>query len=128
MIIIRLSEFRKGDQVVLSLYFFTGGLYIMAVKIFIKRRIKKAKADEAIALMNKFRMDAMNQPGYISGETLVNHYDPQRVTVVSTWQSVDDWINWEQSDQRAATEEQLESLLLEPTRFEIYDLGILPKK
>jgi heme-degrading monooxygenase HmoA len=100
----------------------------MAVKIFIKRRIKKAKADEAIALMNKFRMDAMNQPGYISGETLVNHYDPQRVTVVSTWQSVDDWINWEQSDQRAATEEQLESLLLEPTRFEIYDLGILPKK
>lgn len=100
----------------------------MAVKIFIKRRIKKAKRDEAMALLNKFRMAAMNQPGYISGETLVHHYNPQRVTIVSTWQTVEDWINWEQSDERAATEEELEGLLVEPTRFEVYDLGILPKK
>ncbi|UCG05436.1 MAG: antibiotic biosynthesis monooxygenase [Desulfobacterales bacterium] len=102
----------------------------MAVKVFIKRHVKEGKADEAYALLNKIRSKAMNQQGYISGETLVNHYDHRSITVISTWQSVDDWINWEESNQRAADEAQLESLLQEPAHFEVYDLGIpaTPKK
>ena len=65
----------------------------------------------------------MHQPGYVSGETLVNHYDDRSITVISTWQSVDDWIHWEESDERASNEAELESLLEEPTRFEVYDVG-----
>ena len=78
-------------------------------------------------LLNEIRSKAMNQPGYVSGETLVNHYDNLSITVISTWQSVEDWIHWEESDDRASTEAELESLLEEPTRFEVYDLGRTPK-
>ena len=95
----------------------------MAVKIFIKRHVKEDKINEAYALLNKIRSNAMNQSGYISGETLVNHYDYRSITVISTWQSVEDWIKWEESDERVGTEAQLESLLEEPTKFEVYDLG-----
>ena len=95
----------------------------MTVKVFIKRRIKEGKIDEAYALLNKIRSHAMNQNGYISGETLVNHYDYRNITVISTWHSVGDWISWEESEERASNEAQLESLLEEPTKFEIYDLG-----
>jgi hypothetical protein len=48
----------------------------MIVKVMIRRKIQEGKAREVFALLNKFRSDAMNQKGYISGETLVNHDDP----------------------------------------------------
>ena len=98
----------------------------MAIKIVIKRHFKPNTAEKAFALLNKFRNDAMNQPGYISGETWANHYDACSITVVSTWQTVEDWIRWEESDVRAANEEKLENLLKERTEFEVYDLGMLP--
>ena len=95
----------------------------MMVKIFIKRHVQAGKVDQAYALLNKIRGTAMHQNGYVSGETLVNHYDDRSITVISTWQSVDDWIRWEESDERAANEAELESLLEEPTKFEVYDVG-----
>lgn len=100
----------------------------MAVKIIIKRNLKEVKKEEAFTLINRFRRDAMNQPGYISGETLVNHYNPRIIVVISTWQTIEDWIRWQESDQRQAYEDQLDAMLEEPTKFEIYDIGSVPEK
>lgn len=100
----------------------------MAIKIVIKRQFKPDSAEKAFALLNEFRRDAMNQPGYVSGETWVNHYDPCSLTVVSTWQTVEDWIRWEESDIRAANEAKLEGLLQKRTKFEVYNLGPLSGK
>ena len=97
----------------------------MAVKIFIKRYVKKGKTQEAVELLKDVRSRALKQPGYISGETLINHYDPCKITVVSTWQTIDDWIRWEESDERSAKESQLEGLQEGPANFEIYDLGLV---
>ena len=100
----------------------------MAVKILIKRHFKDGKSDQAIELLNAFRFKAMNQPGYVSGETLVNHYDPRSITVISTWQAIEDWIRWQESDERGAHERELEEMLEEPTKYEIYDFGSLRRK
>ena len=97
----------------------------MAVKVFIKRNVKKGKTQEAVELLKEVRSYALKQPGYISGETLINHYDPCNITVVSTWQTIDDWIRWEESDERSAKENQLEGLQEGPADFEIYDLGLV---
>jgi heme-degrading monooxygenase HmoA len=97
----------------------------MAVKVFIKRYVKKGQTEAAVKLLTAVRSRALEQPGYISGETLVNHYDPGNIMVVSTWQTIDDWIRWQESDERAAKEDQLESLLKGPANFEIYDLGLV---
>jgi len=95
----------------------------MAVRVFIKRYVKKGKIEAALDLLKDVRSHALKQPGYISGETLVNHYDPCNITVVSTWQTIDDWIQWQESDARSAKEDQMEGLQEGPTNFEIYDLG-----
>ena len=100
----------------------------MAVKIFIKRHVKKGKTQEAVELLKDVRSQALKQPGYISGETLINHYDPCNITVVSTWQTIDDWIRWEESDERSAKENQLEGLQEGPADFEIYDLGLVSNR
>ena len=95
----------------------------MAIKILIKRHFMDDSAKQAFALLNNFRHDAMKQPGYISGETWINHYDPCQITVVSTWQTVEDWIQWEESDEREAHEANLTDTLKFPAQFEIYDVG-----
>ena len=100
----------------------------MSVKIFIKRHIKENRMGDALKMLNQFRSDAMRQPGYISGETLVNHYDPRSVTVISTWNTVEDWIAWQESDERARNEDGLEEMLEQPTKYEVYDVGVLSKK
>jgi heme-degrading monooxygenase HmoA len=100
----------------------------MAVKVFIKRSIKRDQTAAAVKLLMELRSRALKQPGYISGETLVNHYDPRNIAMVSTWQTIDDWIRWQESDERAAKEDQLESLQEGPANFEIYDLGLVSGK
>jgi heme oxygenase (mycobilin-producing) len=96
----------------------------MALKELIKRHIKEGKTEEVLGLLHLFRSNALKQPGYISGETLVNHYDPRSITVVSMWQTIDDWIRWQESEERSSREAELEKLLEQPTKFEIYDLGL----
>jgi heme-degrading monooxygenase HmoA len=95
----------------------------MAVKILIKRHFKEDSTERTLSLLNDFRHDAMSRPGYISGETWTNHYDPCQITVVSTWQRIEDWIEWEESDQRATLEARLKDFLKKPAQFEVYDVG-----
>ncbi len=95
----------------------------MAIKVVINRHFKKGSTQQALELLTELRHQAMQQPGYISGETWVNHYDPGSITVVSTWQTVNDWIHWQESHERAASEARLDELQEEPTKFEIYKMG-----
>jgi heme-degrading monooxygenase HmoA len=73
-------------------------------------------------MLQEFRRMAIKQPGYISGETLTNHYDPRSLTVISSWRSVEDWIRWQSSDKRAENEAKLEKILEVPTKYEVYDV------
>jgi heme-degrading monooxygenase HmoA len=95
----------------------------MAIKIFIKRHFKEGRTEETLTLLKQFRHKAMDQPGYVSGETLINHYDARSITVISTWESIDDWIRWQESAQRESTEANLERFLEQPTKYEVYDIG-----
>jgi len=95
----------------------------MVVKVFIRRKIKEGRTREVFALLNKFRSDAMSQKGYISGETLFNHDEPQEILVIGMWQSMENWLNWKNNPERQANERLLENLLDEPTRYRAYVLG-----
>ncbi len=48
----------------------------------------------------KLRAAALQNPGYLGGETLVNQEDPDNVLTVSTWRSLDDWLRWRDSEAR----------------------------
>jgi heme-degrading monooxygenase HmoA len=95
----------------------------MAVKIFIRRHCREGQAEQVLKRLSGFRKAAMDQPGYLSGESLVNHYDPRCLVVVSTWRDVDDWIGWQESPERAERESDIEELLDQPTTYEIFDIG-----
>ena len=99
----------------------------MPVQVFIKKHVKEGHVQSAIGILEEFRNMAKKEPGYISGETLINHYDSRSITVVSTWRTIEDWVRWQSSEKRAANEEKIEAMLEVPTKYEIYDVGSPPK-
>ena len=100
----------------------------MAIRVLIKRHIKIGRIEQAIEMLKELRKMAVNQQGYISGETLINHYDSRSIMIVSTWEKLDDWIRWEGSEERAANEAKIEGLLEVPTKYEVYDIGGLQNR
>jgi heme-degrading monooxygenase HmoA len=95
----------------------------MAVKILIKRNVPDDKIKELGPLLKRLRILATNQPGYISGETLRRHGDPNEYLVISTWQSVGDWESWEQNAERREISQMIDALIGEKADYQIYLYG-----
>lgn len=90
----------------------------MIVKIFIRRQVPAECEMEAFELLNRLRSKAMDHPGYISGETLVSTNDHSEIMVVSTWQHLENWNSWKDSEKRKTIDAQLEALQVKPTEYE----------
>ena len=100
----------------------------MTVKVLMKRRFKEGKAREVFTLLNKFRSEAMEQAGYVTGESLIGHEDPQKLLVISTWQSIDNWLKWKEDPGRKTNEALLEQYLEGPTEYEVFVFGTYVSK
>ena len=92
----------------------------MIVKIIIDRKVKKGKEAESFELLKELRSKAVSSKGYISGETLRALPDLHNYIVVSTWQSADDWKNWERNPERKKIQARIEKLMVRPTKTKIY--------
>jgi len=95
----------------------------MTAKILIKRRFKTGKQKEIIALLRELRSGALNQPGYISGQTLTSNEDPQTMMVIGTWQDMESWNNWKRNNTRQTLEQMLETYQEDSTEYQEYKLG-----
>lgn len=95
----------------------------MTAKIIIKRRFVKENRPQILSLLNKIRSIAMDQPGYISGETLMQRDFQENMAVIATWQRMEDWLLWKSSEERKAYEAMLEIYQTRPTQYEEYQLG-----
>ena len=96
----------------------------MAVKILIKRKFKEGNLKAAARLLITNRNGAMQQPGYISSETMQRLEDPSQVTVVSMWKDIEAWDTWRNSEQRLASENEAKDYLVGEPEYEHYSLGL----
>ena len=92
----------------------------MAVKIIIKRNVPESREKELIPLLIQMRNLCINQPGYISGETLKSVDHPGEYMVISTWQTLGSWKQWAASSQRLEVQSQIDYLLGEQTEYGVY--------
>ena len=95
----------------------------MIAKILIKRRFKPGNTPQILALLNEIRAMAMEQEGYMSGETLMQSEFPNNMVVISTWQNIELWRNWRDNKERSRFESMLEIYQERPTEYEEYLLG-----
>jgi len=95
----------------------------MAVKVLIKRVVPESKARGMIPLFRQMRALAMNQDGYISGETLRNLNNPEEFLVISSWQSSDAWVKWLNSSERQQIQSKIDDLLGGQTQYDVFHYG-----
>jgi len=104
---------------------------MMAISVLIQRTFNDMdKAAKLAPLIVKIRSLATTQHGYITGRTFRCLDCPGEYLVISTWNSLDAWTTWLNSDQRLALQKQIDDLLGEPTQYRIYESlvgGILPQ-
>ena len=95
----------------------------MNAKILIKRKFKKGKQKEVLALLRELRSGALNQPGYISGQTLTSTENPRTMMVIGTWQNMESWYNWKRNTKRQTLEQMLETYQVESTEYQEFKVG-----
>ncbi len=90
------------------------------VKVLLERNIRGQQVKDIVRLMRSLRVLAMQQPGYISGETLHSVEDPNRYLVISTWESLEHWQAWLNSPERRKIQTEMDSYLDSPTAYRVF--------
>ena len=96
----------------------------MAVKILIKREFKDGNMQAASRFLINNRSGAMNQPGYISSETLRSIDDKDKIMVVSMWENIEAWEAWKNSEIRKANVAEFKDYIVGEEEYEYYSLGL----
>lgn len=92
----------------------------MTVTVLIRRSAKNERDNSLLSLLISLRAKAVEQPGYISGETLFSLTDRGSTVVLSRWQSRNDWKTWESSAARRKLVESIDRLLESPPAVEVF--------
>ncbi len=95
----------------------------MAVKILIKRSLPDEGDALVHELLRELRMLAMQQEGYISGETLRRVDVPGEILVISTWQSVEVWNAWFNNPVRRELQAKIDRRLDREAEYAVYRYG-----
>ena len=92
----------------------------MAVRVFIRRRVPETRISGIIQLFRRLRRNALEQEGYISGETIRNIDDSEIYIVISTWKTLKDWKRWSESPLRKEIQGKIDDLLGGQTEYDIF--------
>jgi heme-degrading monooxygenase HmoA len=92
----------------------------MTVKIFIKRKVQKENLMQLTTLLKKLRALTLEQPGYISGETLSRIDKPAENMVISSWRSIEDWNSWVNNPKRFEVQTEIDNILGKETEYAMY--------
>ena len=86
------------------------------VRVIIERHCCPGKEVEMERLLAEFRAVAIQQAGYVSGETLQRLDDPLAWLVISTWLDTDTWNQWQMNPKRQEIAKRIAFLLSEPEK------------
>jgi len=89
--------------------------------VLITRTVPDDKTREILSLFREIRTLAIDQPGYISGETLKSCDQPDVFLVISTWQTPEDWEKWLLSKERQLIQGKIDELLGGNTNYEMFE-------
>jgi len=90
------------------------------VKVLLERTIRGKHVKEAVLLMRQMRVLAMQQPGYISGETLHAVDDPNHYLVISAWESLEYWQDWFKNQARQKLQQEIDTYLGTPAIVQVF--------
>jgi heme-degrading monooxygenase HmoA len=94
------------------------------VKVIIGYKLKPGA--DILPMLVKLRSHAMNSPGFVGAENLMNNKDVSIVAIITTWEDVEYFRDWEKSRARLAIIKEFRDLLAEEPKVTIY--RVIPTK
>jgi heme-degrading monooxygenase HmoA len=81
---------------------------------------KMKEGADVLPMLIKLRSHAMTYPGYIGAENLMNNHDVSIVAIITTWEGVEYFRDWENSRARKAIIKEYRDALAEEPKITIY--------
>lgn len=91
------------------------------VRVLIERRIAEGMTGDFHQALRRMRLEAVQKPGYLSGESWRDARNPNHYVVISTWTSRDDWEAWAVSEARRKTMAVIGPMLDEPEKVTVLE-------
>ena len=95
------------------------------------RVVIQHNSDDVEGLLNILKevRDAIFKfPGYVTSEHLLNVKDPSNLLVISTWQNLDRWNAWVNSDVCKTLTARVKSKLTKPLKITVYNYFVIREK
>ena len=92
------------------------------IRVVIERTLSREGDEEIQRAMRELRRGAIQQPGYVSGETLRDTANPHHFVILSTWRSPEEWAAWANSGRRREVEERIRAISIEPERITVCEI------
>jgi quinol monooxygenase YgiN len=83
----------------------------MATKLTVERKVVPGYQADLAELLRELRSGAVRRAGFISGETVVDAFNPTIFMTISSWASIGAWQEWERDPGRLAIVERINDLL-----------------
>ena len=97
----------------------------MAIEVLIRRVTKPGISAKALLpYIIELRSHAVRQPGYISGETLLNLEQTDECLVISRWTTLEHWQDWNRASRRMEIDNGMDELLAVETEYKFYGVGL----
>jgi heme-degrading monooxygenase HmoA len=88
------------------------------IRVVVEYKLKAGADIQPVFL--KLRSYALTFPGFMAAENLMSEQDSSVAALVSTWETVEDWKEWERSKARQEVLREAEALLEEKPKVTIY--------
>ena len=86
----------------------------MQVTLMVERNVIPGEQESVKRLLRELRSNATRQPGFISGQSVIDAFSPTRVMTITMWTSMAAWEAWENSPERVSITGRIAGLLQEP--------------
>lgn len=96
----------------------------MPVTVMITRELKADYVPKAFEVIVKLRSLATLEPGYISGQTMVSVRNPNRIVVMSIWENIGRWEDWQASELRNEYTAKMQPFTASPEQVDVLTVMI----
>jgi heme-degrading monooxygenase HmoA len=94
----------------------------MAIRIIIKRICEDpSKEKELFSQVRKLRSLVPQQPGYLSSKYIRKIDHPKDIVAISTWDSLEDWQNWYENEERLEIQSKIDAIPGVTTTYQTYE-------
>ena len=92
----------------------------MQVTLMVERNVIPGEQEPVKLLLRELRSHATHQPGFISGQSVVDVFSPTKVMTITIWTSLASWEAWENSPERISITDRIAELLQEPPTLRLW--------